>query len=115
MLLVGLSALAAAAALWRFYLPVWRVEQDVKRHLYDPDSAKFSAVTFNRAKSAGCGVVNAKNRMGGYTGDTHFILFPDGELRFGPTEDGGGASLERKIEILDKEIAYAKLVEGYCT
>lgn len=44
--------------------------QKVKESLLDSDSAKF------RNQKGNCGEVNAKNRMGGYTGFTRYIYFP---------------------------------------
>jgi len=45
--------------------------QKVKESLLDSDSAKF------RNQKGNCGEVNAKNRMGGYTGFTRYIYFPE--------------------------------------
>jgi hypothetical protein len=52
----------------------------VKQHLSDPDSARLSNVTAYRTanKLTFCGLVNAKNRMGGYAGPTPFILADSG-------------------------------------
>lgn len=45
----------------------------VKYLLNDPDSAKFSGERPGAKKGDLCGYVNAKNRMGGYVGDTPFV------------------------------------------
>ena len=45
--------------------------QKVKEQLLDSDSAKF------RNQKGNCGEVNAKNRMGGYTGFVRYVYFPD--------------------------------------
>lgn len=45
--------------------------QKVKDGLIDSDSAKF------RNQKGNCGEVNAKNRMGGYTGFSRYIYFPE--------------------------------------
>ena len=45
--------------------------QKVKENLLDSDSAKF------RNQKGNCGEVNAKNRMGGYTGFARYIYFPE--------------------------------------
>lgn len=45
--------------------------QKVKDNLIDSDSAKF------RNQKGNCGEVNAKNRMGGYTGFSRYIYFPE--------------------------------------
>ena len=108
-LLIGLAGYA-----WWTYAPTVQVRQRVKERLYDADSAKFSNVTFNADKGAGCGQVNAKNRMGGYTGFTHFILFADGSMQFQPEPPADDANIDKKIEVGGKRIVYAHLVAGYC-
>lgn len=45
----------------------------VKRLLNDPDSAQFSELKNGKNKGDVCGMVNAKNRMGGYVGATPFF------------------------------------------
>jgi len=45
--------------------------QKVKDSLIDSDSAKF------KNQKGNCGEVNAKNRMGGYTGFSRYIYFPE--------------------------------------
>lgn len=45
--------------------------QKVKEQLLDSDSAKF------RNQKGNCGEVNAKNRMGGYTGFARYVYFPE--------------------------------------
>lgn len=47
-------------------------KDEVRSLLNDPDSAKFSALSNGVKKGDVCGVVNAKNRMGGYVGNTPF-------------------------------------------
>lgn len=48
-------------------------KREVRRNLIDPDSAKFGEAIFNKKTEAVCGFVNAKNRMGGYTGFNPFV------------------------------------------
>jgi hypothetical protein len=67
------------------------VEARVKGHLKDPDSAKFSQLNISKDGSVGCGFVNAKNSMGGYTGDQFFMLVGE-ELRTPKEGDGVDAS-----------------------
>lgn len=47
--------------------------------LIDPQSAQFSDWTFFPLQRATCARINAKNRLGGYTGRSHFA-FKDGNL-----------------------------------
>lgn len=44
-------------------------EAAVRKDLKDPDSAKFGELYYNEKTRKGCLTVNAKNSMGGYTGD----------------------------------------------
>jgi len=115
---IVLIALVAAGgwAGYRWYgqRDVREVEDKVRRMLKDPESARFERVTFNPAKKTGCGYVNAKNSMGGYTGSRHFIAFPDGEFRVEPEDPTESGSLDDRIAALDKRINYQKLVLGYC-
>ena len=58
-----------------------RGERAVLANLRDPSSAKFTDVTVREVRAAGttvtsfdiCGLVNAKNAFGGYTGNRRFI------------------------------------------
>lgn len=59
-------------------------EMAVKSVLRDPDSAKFGPMSgYDDRKFAGkpvtavCGVVNAKNGFGGFTGDKNFVYVTD--------------------------------------
>lgn len=45
----------------------------VKQLLNDPDSAQFRDITPGKEEKSVCGFVNAKNRMGGYVGDSPFF------------------------------------------
>ena len=46
-----------------------QAENAVRERLKDPDSARFGDFYLNSKTGKGCLVVNAKNSMGGYTGD----------------------------------------------
>ena len=53
------------------------VQESVRRDLVDPASAQFGPIIANNHKDGKvytCGFVNAKNRMGGFTGDTPFMV-----------------------------------------
>lgn len=49
--------------------------KDIKANLIDPDSAKFSEEADGKDGFV-CGLVNSKNRMGGYTGNAPYIWKP---------------------------------------
>ena len=75
---VRITAAAMAAALTLTgcdfaFTEKQKVIQQVKKNLNDPDSAKFETVFKGTSEKFYCGWVNAKNRMGGYTGPTQFI------------------------------------------
>ena len=50
----------------------------LKGRLKDPDSAKISAVKISADGKTVCGLVNAKNGFGGYTGDSVFYVMAFG-------------------------------------
>jgi hypothetical protein len=90
---LALVASGAASAWWFWWKPaadaqaakaalVQEVQERVSTVLNDPDSALFRNVMHFEKSGAGCGEVNAKNRMGGYVGYTFFVAFPDGDVRF---------------------------------
>lgn len=49
-------------------------EKAVRSALKDPESAKFGEFYFNENTKKGCLGVNAKNSMGGYTGEQQAFL-----------------------------------------
>lgn len=73
---------AAAWVLW----PGYQMRHKVKALLPDPESAQFSDVTTNPRNGVTCGLVNAKNRAGGFS-KTIFVLFPNGDVRMQPSDD----------------------------
>ena len=52
------------------------IEKTVKGELLDPESARFKWVPLpSIGVDAYCGLVNSKNRFGGYAGDAPYIVF----------------------------------------
>lgn len=51
-----------------------KAKDEVRRLLNDPESARFSQLTPGKQSGDTCGLVNARNRMGGYVGDTPFFF-----------------------------------------
>ncbi len=49
-------------------------EKAVRNNLKDPDSARFGEFYYNKQLKRACFTVNAKNSMGGYTGDQQVAL-----------------------------------------
>lgn len=67
------AALCVVAATLVGCGPQSRAKEAVRKGLIDPDSAKFSDLRDGKTKGDVCGFVNAKNRMGGFVGDTPFV------------------------------------------
>lgn len=59
------------------------IEKVVKEQLVDPDSAKFENLMISENHQMACVDVNAKNKMGGYTGFTGmFVGKKDGKWAY---------------------------------
>lgn len=124
--LVVVLALAGAGGWWWFVLkPKAEAEakaladiEEVKRRvldrLNDPGSAQFREVKLYAKSGAGCGEVNAKNRMGGYVGFTLFVAFKDGDVRFEPTENLNSNDASARVEALQKQLNFLTLVQSNC-
>ena len=110
--LIVVLSVAAGAAL-RLWWPEYQVRQAVKASLVDPDSATFSNVTYNRDNKVGCGVVNAKNKMGGYAGRTPSVLLPNGELRLAPS-DTASTNVEQKAAEARARYDFQNLIDTNC-
>ena len=75
-----LTALVLAAGIAGCdYLPTEtnKVKDAVRAVLLDPDSAKFSDIRKGHRDGVWCGLVNAKNKMGGYAGNKTFAYRPN--------------------------------------
>lgn len=112
-ILAGVTLFVSSIAVWWFYWPVWKVETNVRKQLPDGFTS-FSGVKFNRTTGAGCGYVNAGNRPGAPQGKTHFVLLPDGSVKFDPADRVTGSTLQQ-LEALRKHADYLALVYARCT
>ena len=77
-LLFSASLLLVNSALARDLLDKEKtiIAKTVKGQLLDPESARFKWVPVQTVGiSAYCGIVNSKNRFGGYAGDSPYIVF----------------------------------------
>lgn len=73
-------------------------EDAVRERLKDPESAKFSEFSYNEETKKGCLTVNAKNSMGGYTGEQQaYLKMVDGQW-FVSSIDADPVSLCRTIQ-----------------
>jgi hypothetical protein len=85
MALIGAFLVFPLADAWAQSAPLALTPQEeqsiiaaVKNELVDPDSAVFKDVVIYRQNGVpiACGLVNSKNRMGGYSGFTPFTANP---------------------------------------
>jgi hypothetical protein len=95
-------------------------EKAVIEHLIDPESARITWLTgysqgafkpFLEARVYGyvaCGTVNARNRMGGYTGATTFVVVIDFDRPLFVNVDSRGGGMN--AEICEKDIAEGRLL-----
>jgi len=104
--LVVAAIIASAASGGMYYRVIeWpknRAINDVRERLKDPDSAKFREVHYNRNNGVACGLVNAKNSMGGYVGDRRFIVRAGGYVELEPDAPSSYESDSAKLEKLSE-------------
>ncbi len=108
----SLSVFAASIGGWWYYRPIWQVEARVKAMLPVSDKAHFSGVTFDKSTGTGCGYVDAEPNDRS-RGRTHFILMPDGSLKFDPKDRVQGTTLQQ-LESVRKHAEYLALVYSRC-
>lgn len=112
-ILASISVFAACVGGWWFYWPIWQVQSHVKTRIPEARFAEFSGVTYNKSTGTGCGYVRADDRSGRVSGRTHFILLPDGDVKFDPKDPISGNTLQR-LESLRKHTDYLALVYDRC-
>lgn len=114
---IALAALAVIA--WGGWWGYWQYQKStVKKHvlnaLVDPDSAKFNDVNYFPKTGAGCGLVNAKNRMGGYRGFTEFVAEKSGNVTFAPSEASEDAPIAVRLDAATKQLAFLRFAAEQC-
>lgn len=90
------------------------VIRQVRSALNDPDTAKFEGVRFNNKTGAGCGLVNAKNKFGGYVGLLSFVARANGDVTFEPQVDTDSGTLEERLRAVQKRIEFLEFLEVNC-
>lgn len=115
----GFLSAVAALMFWVFYqLPEVDGISTVRKAMNDPESARFSSVTYSRESGATCGYVNAKNNFGAYTGNKSFVLLKTGVIWFQPNYYEPGSIPSRDAELLDINIkaigTYIDLIKANC-
>jgi curved DNA-binding protein CbpA len=66
----------ATYSYFALFAPKGEAKDAVRNALIDPDSAKFKNVVV-RDRGVVCGEMNAKNKMGGYSGYTKFVYYTE--------------------------------------
>lgn len=114
---IAIAALAAAAggAYWFTKVkPVHDVEWAVRSMLKDPESAAFTLVKIYPETGAACGMVNAKNSLGGYVGARPFVFVPGKGVTLPPDEAGSSASTAEQIQAVTARIEFIQLIASKC-
>ena len=71
-----------------------KLREEFRSGLKDPESARFSSLVLSESETAEktlalCGLVNAKNSYGGYTGNTGFVINTAGLVVIESSEPAG--------------------------
>lgn len=119
LLSAGFLSAIAALLFWVFYqLPKVEGINTVRKAMNDPESAIFNNVTYSRESGATCGYVNAKNKLGGYTGNRSFVILKTGVIWFQPNYYEPGSIPSRDAELLEINIkalgTYIDLIKANC-
>ncbi len=115
-ILAGLTVFVALMGTWTSYGPIWQAETRVRTQLASADFfSGFSEVKVNRATGSACGYVDAGHAAAtsGLSGRTHFVLLPDGRVRFDPHGSVTGSTLQQ-LQALEKNAEYLALVYARC-
>lgn len=111
----ALLLLCVAGAAWHLKLsPASRIRSAVMARLTDPNSATFDDLQVDASGRYGCGLVNAKNRMGGYTGFRAFIGGIDGLVEFEPEAPNECAEPAKRAVALQIRLEFKKLADALC-
>lgn len=101
---------SATAGAWYYFAkhrPIEAAKDAVRTSLKDPASAIFGDIKVNGDTGAACGLVNAKNSMGGYVGLRGFLLSKDGSVEFEPSGEAIGDT-SAKIAALQKQLDFVE-------
>jgi hypothetical protein len=70
--------------------------------LIDPESARFGEISFSRSGKLACVEVNAKNRMGGYTGDNQVVVAELDDGKWAVVDEAEEMSHDSCIKLIDQ-------------
>jgi hypothetical protein len=113
---LSLGAAGAGYYFWeREYSPTAKGIKVLRSGLFDPESAQFQDVKHFSTTGATCGLVNAKNRMGGYVGFTRFVVRKDGEVLLDPTDDSKSDDPLQRLDAINKKIVFLQMAAVDCT
>lgn len=94
---------------------VQAVHAEVRRALKDPDSARFVGVWVSQDRKYACGQVNAKNAMGGYAGNSSFLVRREtGDVEFMPSDSSPGDSLQDQLGRVQEKIKFMADMKRLC-
>jgi hypothetical protein len=93
------------------------VEHAIRAQLSDPDSAKFRHNGYQAGSTWYCGLVNAKNRLGGFVGyKLFYVIVADGDKATGPIKAVRSSNIVSEDSGLPYMLAESRCsVEGYKT
>lgn len=121
---IAASALLLVTAGWSYrnFIVLPRIRAPLLLLLKDPSSAQFAQEVTTKA-GGHCGLVNAKNGIGGYFGFTPFIItssrhvFLEDALPLparDSIEDSRTRSLTIQIDLLERQKAFSILWDTHC-
>ena len=88
------------------FSPEAKLQSNVRRALTDPESARFEGVHINRQSGISCGRVNAKNKLGGYSGFVRFLVSAAGTVVFEPKDPTGTETASELIGLAGRKIDF---------
>lgn len=111
-----ITAFIVASLLFAFVVPLppssSNAREAVRAALIDPDSANFyDVVTYPKTKGT-CGLVNSKNRLGGYGGKKPFVVTALGVVEFFP--DAIYSASRAHVDNLKEQLAWIELAKVNC-
>lgn len=72
-IILGVFVITLGMVYFIYFRNILICENLIKNNLIDPDSAKFSKITYSSKNNILCGYYNARNKMGGYVGARLFM------------------------------------------
>ena len=112
-LITILASIIAGYFYWEFNLsPKAKLLSILKNSLNDPYSAKIGENYYFEKSGGLCGLINAKNKYGAYTGETRFIVEKSGKVTFDPQQfnSENTEDLQVLLKQAEENLEFAKLL-----